>query len=1027
MPETMHQPNPSEECPSNAELVELVEGRLSGSARGQLKTHLAGCDACAAVVDGLTSEEEREALGASDRLDLGTAQAILGEPTPTWIDGPAVPSSRRAAPTLVRGAQVGRYLVLSLIGRGGMGEVYAAYDPDLDRRVALKLLHTRQDASLSRARLLREARALGKLSHPNVVQVYDVGEHEGDVFVAMELVEGQSFATFCAGPPRPSFREVLAAYRDAARGLAAAHAQGIVHRDVKPANILYGKDGRVRVADFGLAAGRWQPEEGRSAETHAAAASPDASTGDVGVAAEGWQTGDGRDAGTAPELSETTPGRSDASGDGDGRLTATGALLGTPLYMAPEQFDGPGVGPASDQHSLCTALYEGLYGALPFSSPGGPTPMIPLLALKKEGPPRAPPPGSPVPPSIYRAIARGLAPDPAARFPSMDALVEALREDPPPRRTGLRTAAIGGVALVAVVAALRGATLEDPCAHPERQLAGAWDDDVRGRVRAALLGTGLSYADDTAGRVAHILDGYTASWASMRREVCEDGRSGKQRREIVAMRDACLDRRLGQIRALTATLAEKADGAVVNKSVQAAAGLPTLGACADVEALTARVRPPEDPETRARVTAIEPRVDHLEALHWAGKFQEGLRDGEGLLTEVEKVDYAPLRARVELFVGKLRKGAGDYEGAKALLRAAAVSAALGRDEELSARAWAELLNLVTIQRRLEEASVIRALAPTAVGRTADVETQARWANVEGVILWRMGNLAEARVALERSVSLRTKALGPDHPDVATSLGNLAIVAGTAGDLAEARSLLERSVAIREKAQGPDHPETTVALTNLGATLAHMGEYAQAVAVDERVLAVVERTRGTDNDDFGFALSTLGEARSAMGDHEGAVALCTRALAIREKALGPDHPSIASVLAYLGHATARLGQLDAARPLLERALAVREKAQGASHPDLSEPLLYLGDLALARGAPAEAAALVERALALHDPDSEGEVELTLAEALWKIGKDRPRARTLADQARSRYERIGHRPGKDRAARWLADHPLADHPL
>jgi serine/threonine-protein kinase len=1015
----MRQPNPTEEHPSNAELVELVEGRLSASDRGRLKDHVAACDACATLVDGLTSDEGGAALVSADRLDLGTALAIVGEPTLTWADGPGETGPTMPAATLGRGTLVGRYLVLSLIGRGGMGEVYAAYDPDLDRRVALKLLPTRLSAALSRARLLREARALGKLSHPNVVQVYDVGEHDGDVFVAMELVEGQPLGAYCEGPPRPGWQEVLAAYRDAARGLAAAHAQGIVHRDVKPANILRGKDGRVRVADFGLAAGQWQPED-RPEEAAPAGPDADPSTADSRLAQGGWQPGDGREAGTAPDLSETEPGRSGSNGDRGGRLTATGTLLGTPLYMAPEQFAGPGVGPASDQHSLCTALYEGLFGALPFAFPGGPTPMSQLVARKKEGPPRAPPQGSPVPPSIYRAVARGLAPEPADRFPSMEALIEALREDPPKGTTRRRNAALGGIALLAVVAAVRAATHESPCAHPERQLAGAWDGDVRDRVRVALHGTGLSYADDTAGRVAQILDRYTASWASMRREVCEDGRSGKQRRELVAVRDECLDRRLGQIQALTTTLTEKADAEVVNKAVTAAAGLPTLGACADVEALTARVRPPEDPETRTRVAALEPRVDRLEALQWAGKFQEGLRDGEALLTEVGSLDYAPLRARVELFVGKLRKGAGDQEGAKALLRKAAVSAALGRDEELSARAWTELLLLVNAQRHLEEAAVIRALAPTAVGRSVDVETQARWANVEGLVLWRTGNLAEAKVALERAVSLRTQTLGPDHPDVATSLANLGIVTGTAGQYAEARSLFERAVAIREKAQGPDHPETTLALTNLGATLTHMGEYAEAVAVDERVLATVERTRGTDNDDFGFALSTLGEARSAMGDYQGAVALFTRALAIREKAIGPDHPSIAGVLANLGHARARLGQLDAARPLLERALAVREKAQGTSHPDLSEPLLYLGDLAVARGAPVEAEALLERALALHEPDSEREVQLTLAEALWRIGKDRPRARALAEQARAGYARIGHRPGQDRAARWLAEH-------
>src|SRR5271163_2627822 len=161
-----------------------------------------------------------------------TATTRVGDP----IAGAAAPRE-----TLGRGDALGRYLILSLLGRGGMGEVYAAYDPELDRRVAVKLLHTARGAEQARRRLLREARALGKLSHPNVVQVYDVGEHEGDVFVALELVDGQSFAAWCLGAPKPGWEAVLAAYVDAARGLSAAHACGLVHRDVKPANILRGK------------------------------------------------------------------------------------------------------------------------------------------------------------------------------------------------------------------------------------------------------------------------------------------------------------------------------------------------------------------------------------------------------------------------------------------------------------------------------------------------------------------------------------------------------------------------------------------------------------------------------------------------------------------------------------------------------------------------------------------------------------------------------------------------------------------
>ena len=991
---TMHQPNPGEEHPSNAELVELVEGRLSASARGALEVHLAGCDGCAAVVDGLASEEEREALRASDRLDLGTAQAILGEPTSTWIDGAGEPGARRAAATLARGTLFGRYLVLSLIGRGGMGEVYAAYDPELDRRVALKRLTTRQDTQRARARLLREARALGKLSHPNVVQVYDVGEHDGDVFVAMELVEGQPFGAFCAGPPRPGWREVLAAYRDAARGLAAAHAQGIVHRDVKPANILRGNDGRVRVADFGLAAGR-------------------------------WQAGEGGDAGTPPDLSETAPGRSDASGERDGRLTATGTLLGTPLYMAPEQFEGPGVGPASDQHSLCTALHEGLYGALPFSLPAGPTAMSRLVALKKEGPPRAPPPGSPVPPSIYRAIARGLAPDPAARFPSMDALLEALREDPPERRTRLRNAAIGAALLLATAGAAaalgaRSGALRDPCAHPERQLAGTWDEGVSARVRAALLGAGGSNAEGTAARVSALLDRRGADWAAMRREVCLAGSGDPHRREILALRDACLDRRRGQLQALTTLLAEKPDPGVLDKAVAATAGLAPIASCADTEALTARVRPPEDPALSAQVAAVEPGADRLETLYATGKYRDGLALGERLLAEATAIPYPPLRARISYWMGRLEESTADFPHARALLEDAAASATEGRDDLLAAAAWAELLFVVgDDQRRFEEASVIRTLGQGVVARTRDEQTQAVWLRVEGAVLFRMGKSAEARSIQERAVVLSEKALGADHPEVASALNNLANTIFTLGDYPTSLATHERALAISENALGPDHPHVAISLNNLGELLYVMGDYPRALAAYQRSLALREKALPPDHHYLAESSFDLGNALFKLGHLAGASSSYERALAIWEKASNPD---ALYALVSLARVKVSAGQLDAARSLLERASALGAKPLAASDPNVAELVLGLGELELARREPSSAVPLLERALTLHDPNLEAEIQLTLAEALWQVGRDRPRARTLAEQARSRYQRIGHRPGVDRATHWLEGHPL-----
>jgi serine/threonine-protein kinase len=152
--------------------------------------------------------------------------------------------------TLVRRQRLGRYVVLGELGRGGMGTVLEAFDRTLDRRVALKLLHGGIDEEHT-TRLLREAQALAKLSHPNVVQVYEVGEAEGNrTFIAMELVQGRSLREWLAREPPPSWRERVQVYLQAGEGLAAAHARGLVHRDFKPSNVMLRANGEAVVLDF---------------------------------------------------------------------------------------------------------------------------------------------------------------------------------------------------------------------------------------------------------------------------------------------------------------------------------------------------------------------------------------------------------------------------------------------------------------------------------------------------------------------------------------------------------------------------------------------------------------------------------------------------------------------------------------------------------------------------------------------------------------------------------------------------------
>src|SRR6185312_791559 len=174
----------------------------------------------------------------------------ISNPTP-----PSAPTDTAAVP-LARGASIGRYVVLGLVGRGGMGEVYAAYDPELDRKVAVKLLRVKAGNGVSltegRQRTLREAQAIARLSHPNVVVVFDVGTFEEKVFIAMEFVDGNTVTYWLEQKPR-TWREILDVFIAAGRGLIAAHEKGLVHRDFKPDNVMVGRDGQVRVMDFGLA------------------------------------------------------------------------------------------------------------------------------------------------------------------------------------------------------------------------------------------------------------------------------------------------------------------------------------------------------------------------------------------------------------------------------------------------------------------------------------------------------------------------------------------------------------------------------------------------------------------------------------------------------------------------------------------------------------------------------------------------------------------------------------------------------
>src|SRR5215472_2209254 len=342
-----------------------------------------------------------------------TASATGGE---TTLSDAA--SSEEDASDFQSGCTIGRYTLLEKLADGGMGVIYSAYDPKLERKVAIKMLRLKAQADSpaprQHARLLREAQTLAKLSHPNVIAVYDVGAFGDQVFIAMEYVEGSTLTHWLAEQQGP-WREIVNMFVQAGRRLAAAHAAGIFHRDFKPDNVLVGKDGRPRVLDFGLARALLvEPEKPRNDEPASASTSSPSIFAPLAAA-----------------------------------LTEPGRLMGTPAYMAPEQLMGQGANHRTDQYSFCVALYQALYGELPFKGQS----IEALVRDMSQGKAPEAPPGQ-VPARLRRVVLRGLRPEPADRYPSMDALLDQLVLHA--TRTRRRLWAVAVLAMVAAIAAAGG-------------------------------------------------------------------------------------------------------------------------------------------------------------------------------------------------------------------------------------------------------------------------------------------------------------------------------------------------------------------------------------------------------------------------------------------------------------------------------------------------------------------------------------------------------------------------------------------
>lgn len=795
-------------------------------------------------------------------------------------------------------ATIGRFAILSVLGEGGMGTVYACFDDQLDRRVALKLVKG-TTSSHARQRILREARAMATLSHPNVVPVFEVGEHLGRLYVAMEFIKGQALVHWQRDR---DWREVVAAYRQAGLGLAAAHSQGLVHRDFKPHNAMVGDDDRVRVLDFGLVTRHGDPT----------AAGP-------------------------------TPTQSDAE------LTQTGQVMGTPAYMAPEQASAGTANPHSDQYSFCVALWEALYGARPGRDgdrgEDSPPRLRGVLERGLETDPTA------------------RWPDMSALLDALDsASIDPAKAASTRRRVlalGLGSAALVGAVLVVQQQLDRQRTAR--CESDAGDAAAAlWNGERREAIRTAFGRSPLKFAEATGVRALPELDAYAERWREATAETCVATQVLHTLSPSLHARSAsCLDER-AQAFETTVDRLTTGDRDVVNTAVDAVFALPDLGICTDATALAHRTGLAGDSaESAARQALAE-----ASALVATGRAEDGLARVEAAADHLASIEDTALRGAVSFHRGTALAASGRPAEAETAFSDAYFRAFRANDWNLAGRASTRLAGIVggDLARPTEGLVWIRhaVAAWEALSLPGDDLRVARTELATAHLRSAAGELDEAQETFERVLATREAKLGPDHPKVAASLTMIAALHLRRGKFAEATELQRRAMALNEHAFGPDHPNIANDLNNIAVAAASTGDFPTALDAWLRALAINKAALGPHDPALALTLDNLGALYGLQGEWEKAERAFAESLEVREAALGPDHPDLAPSLNNIAQMHQHFGRDDEALVVLERAVAVLDASETPEPRRFAEALGALGLALRDGGDPARAAQLHARA-------------------------------------------------------------------
>ena len=915
---------------------------------------------------------------------------------------------------------LGRYALQDELGSGGGGCVYLAFDRELERHVAIKVLRNtpagRSDVLSTRLR--REAQANALLQHPNVVSVFDVGDHDGEVFIAMEYVDGGSLAEWLR--TSRDRRAILETFLQAGRGLLAAHHKGIIHRDFKPSNVLIGKDGRVRVADFGLARG---------------------------VGAEGLDAPYAEDAPVSP-----SPGLVDRS------LTKTGTVLGTPAYMAPEQFRGRMVDARADQFSFCLVLAEALTGS---KAPRGDlttegwrtTDLDPKSWLRAYS----------LPPGIRDVLIKGLSAEAEDRFDSLQPVLNALRHEVEGDRRPQILAVGLGVAVVALVAAMPFVVgRSSPCAGLSAPFDDVWNDARRSGFEAHLNAA----TPDGRREVIGALDRYGAQWTQARIAVCRATHVQKEQSgDLLDVRMGCLDRRLQDVRRFLA-LVDSGRLAGVGPTSEAILRLESPKSCQSARKRSEQARLPPDPKNAKTVQRATRQLNEVRTLCVAGLSREGLEKAKRAVELAEASRHAPTQAAAYEWLGTLLQDNDRFREATAAFEKTQLLADAVADDALRLEALVALIRLddgtpqfaAQTDRNVAQARALlvrqngtalqQAVVSAALGRLhyrrgdlvacrqhgeqamlyleqasdSPLFTRLEVSEDLALCLERLGLRREAAQVLQKTLATALEQLGPTHPRVGRLNLRLSRALDFSGDRLGAQKAAQRAVEILSSTLGEEHSETAAAYQALANVLFREGDYDGSRRYLQRAIDVLSKIYGPRSHQAGGLLSSLALSESLAGAHDEAHQHHEQSVAIFKETLGLEHPMTAAAIGRMGSNLRAQGDCETALRYCRQAMLLLRKSD-PEHARILDQVRCLGACLLDLGRPERAIKPLEAGLALSRRRDEpvvytARLEFLAARALWATGARR-RATHLAQSARARLEGKPHH-AKDRTAidEWLS---------